>query len=112
MRPIVLASAPALLAVLAACSGPITTTLDDFPTASVPASISATDVSDCRFQAIRQAEMRYPRQPLDKFGNGVRRPPALPDEPAKSEAAQRFFRQCLEQKARLTPSSPPSAPAS
>ena len=101
MRPIALASAPALLVALAACSGPITTTLDEVPTASVPASVSATDVSDCRFQAIRQAEMRYPRQPLDRFGTGARPPPAVSDEPAKSEAAQRFFRQCLEQKVRL-----------
>jgi hypothetical protein len=100
------------MAVLAACSGPITTTLDEFPTASVPASVSATDISDCRSQAARQAELRYPRQPMDRFGIGARPPPALPDEPAKSEAAQRFFRQCLEQKARLTPPSPPSARAS
>jgi hypothetical protein len=61
---------------------------------------------------MRQAELRYPRQPLDDPGYGMRRPAAVPDDPAKAEAAQRFFRQCMQQKARLTLSSLPSVPGS
>jgi hypothetical protein len=91
----------------AACSAPITTTLDRAPSAT-----ELSDAADCRVQAVRQAELRYPRQPLDDPGHGVRRPVIVPTDPAKAEAAQRFFRQCMQQKTRLTPSSPPSAPAS
>jgi hypothetical protein len=97
-----------LLSVLAAaCSGPISTTLDNEPPAT-----ELSDAADCRVQAVRQADQRYPRQPLDDPGYGVRRPAVVPADPAKAEVAQRFFRQCMEQKARLTPSSPPSTPAS
>ena len=108
MRRIAFQPAVFLLSVCAAaCSGPVTTTLD-----SEPSATELTDAADCRVQAVRQAELRYPRQPLDDPGYGVRRPGAVPDDPAKAEAAQRFFRQCMQQKARLRPSSPPSAPAS
>jgi hypothetical protein len=108
MRRIALHPGTLLLSVFAAaCSGPITTTLD-----SAPSATELSDAADCRFQAARQAELRYPRQPLDDPGHGVRRPTAVPDDPAKAEAAQRFFRQCMQQKARLRPSSPPSTPAS
>jgi hypothetical protein len=108
MRRVAVQPATLLLSVFAAaCSGPITTTLD-----SAPSATEFSDAADCRVQAARQAELRYPRQPLDDPGHGVRRPPAMPDEPAKAEAAQRFFRQCMQQKARLTPSSSPLTPAS
>ena len=108
MRRIALQLAATLLAVLAAaCSGPISTTLVREPSAT-----ELSDAADCRVQAVRQAELRYPRQPLDDPGRGVRRPAIVPDDPAKAEAAQRFFRQCVQQKARLTPTSPPSGPAS
>ena len=108
MRQIALQPAAFLLSVFAAaCGGPISTTLD-----SQPSATELSDAADCRVQALRQAELRYPRQPLDDPGYGVRRPAVVPDDPAKAEAAQRFFRQCMQQKARLRPSSPPSAPAS
>ncbi|HZX86242.1 MAG TPA: hypothetical protein VFF19_21905 [Reyranella sp.] len=108
MRHIALQAAAFLLsAFAAACGGPIASTLDREPSAT-----ELSDAADCRVQAVRQAELRYPRQPLDNPGYGVRRPAAVPDDPAKGEAAQRFFRQCMQQKARLRPSSPPSAPAS
>jgi hypothetical protein len=108
MRRIALQPAAFLLSVFAAaCSGPVTTTLD-----SEPSATELSDAADCRVQAVRQAELRYPRQPLDDPSHGVRRPAIVPDDPAKAEAAQRFFRQCMQQKVRLTPSSPPSTPAS
>ena len=108
MGPIAFHAVTFLLSVfVAACSGSITTTLDQEPSAT-----ELSDAADCRFQAARQAELRYPRQPLDGPGFGVRRPAVVPDDPAKGEAAQRFFRQCMQQKARLTPSSPPSVPGS
>ena len=98
MRRITLPAATFLLSVCAAaCGGPVTTTLDREPSAT-----ELSDAADCRVQAVRQAELRYPRQPLDDPGYGVRRPAAVPDDPAKAEAAQRFFRQCMQQKARLT----------
>jgi hypothetical protein len=108
MRRIAHQLAVFLLPILvAACGGPVTTTLDREPSAT-----ELNDATDCRIQAMRQAEQRYPRQPLDDPGYGVRRPAVVPDDPAKAEAAQRFFRQCMQQKARLKPSSPPSTLAS
>lgn len=99
MRRIALQPATFLLSVCAAASnGPATTTLDSGPSAT-----ELSDAADCRVQAARQAELRYPRQPLDDPSYGVRRPAAVPDEPAKAEDAQRFFRQCMQQKVRLTP---------
>lgn len=102
MQSIFLASATVLIALYATGdSGPVTTTLDE-PPASVHLSNTAADVSDCRFQANRQAEMRYPRQP-----DGPRRAPwtvIAVDQPARSEAAEQYFRECLEQKPRITPS--------
>jgi len=108
MGPVVLRLAALVLTVLAAgCTSPVTLMLDGEPSAD-----ELSDAADCRSQAVRQAEQRYPRQPLDDPGFGVRRPPSVPDDPGKADAAQRFFRQCLQQKARLRPSSPPSTPAS
>jgi len=101
MRPIAIRAAAILMAALAAgCGSPVATTLDNEPSAT-----EHSDATDCRFQATRQAELRYPRQPLDDPGYGGRRPSAMLDDPAKAEAAQRFFRQCMQQKARATPSS-------
>jgi hypothetical protein len=107
-----LAAILATALVAAACSRPVTTTIDESPTASVPASTNAADVSDCRFQAARQAELRYPRQPLDDPIVGTRRQPIAPYDPGKGEAAQRFFNQCMTQKARLGPRAPASSTAS
>jgi len=107
MRPIIVSAAAGLISLLSGCAGPVSTTLDAEPPAS-----ERNDALDCRFQAARQAEMRYPRQPFDDPVVGTRRPPIAPYDPAKGEAAQRFFNQCMAQKARLGPSGPPSNPAS
>ena len=68
---------------------------------AVPAN--ASDALDCRFQARRQAEMRYPRHPIDDAGTGTRRARPVPEDPGKIEAEQRFFRQCKRQKAAIQP---------
>ena len=104
MRPIIVSVATVLIALLTSCASPVSTTLDAEPSTS-----ERSYALDCRYQAARQAEMRYPRQPLDDPGLGTRRPAAVPDDPAKGEVAQRFFNQCMAQKARLMPSLPSSA---
>jgi hypothetical protein len=108
MRRVARQPATLLLSVFAAArSGPISTTLD-----SVPPATELSDAADCRSQAARHAELRYPRQPLAGPGYRVRRTAVVPDDAAKAEAAQYFFRQCMQQKAHLMPASPPSGPAS
>jgi len=99
VQSVFLASATVLIAVYGTgCSGPVTTTLDE-PPASVHSSNTAADVSDCRFQANRQAEMRYPRQVNE--GRNIPWTATAVDEPARSDAAQRYFMECLRQKARM-----------
>jgi hypothetical protein len=100
MRPTIVSAAAVLISLLSGCGGPVSTTLDTEPSAA-----ERNDALDCRFQAARQAEMRYPRQPLDDPFIGARRAPIAPYDPAKGEAAQRFFNQCMAQKARLKQSS-------
>ena len=112
MRPIIVSAAAALMSLLSGCGGPLSTNLDAQPPAAEPPAAARSDALDCRFQAARQAEMRYPRQPLDDPVIGTRRAPVSPYDPAKGEAAQRFFNQCMAQKARLGPSGPASPPAS
>ncbi len=106
MRPIIVSAAALLMSLLSGCGGSVSTNLD-----APPSDAERNDALDCRSQAARQAEMRYPRQPFDDPGMGTRRPPLTPYDPAKGEAAQRFFNQCMAQKARLGPSGPASNPA-
>jgi hypothetical protein len=117
MRPIIISAAAVLISLLSGCGGPVSTNLDAEPPAAAPPAAAPpaaerSDALDCRFQAARQAEMRYPRQPLDDPVIGSRRAPISPYDPAKGEAAQRFFNQCMAQKARLGPSGPAPNPAS
>ena len=104
MRPLVVSIAAGLISLLSGCGGPVSTNLN-----AEPSSADRNDALDCRFQATRQADMRYPRQPLDDPISGTRRAPIAPYDPAKGEAAQRFFNQCMAQKARLGPRPPTSS---
>jgi hypothetical protein len=54
------------------------------------------DLSDCRAQASRQAEMRYPRPPGDRSP----RPPfdSTIDQSDRAAAERRYYDQCVQQK--------------
>lgn len=56
----------------------------------------AAELSDCRAQAARQAEMRYPRPPRD--GSVRPRFDDVVDRSDRAAAESRFYQQCVQQK--------------
>ncbi len=66
------------------------------PVGSPAAGPAASDALDCRAQAARHVELRYPRTSSD----GSARPPVdeVVDRSDRAVAERRFYQECLQQK--------------
>jgi hypothetical protein len=87
-------------AALAACTGaPPAGQPFRWQSGSGHATPTLADSSDCRFQARRQAEMRFPDRVLDvPSGPGKRTSVTLPSDGDRLAADIRFYAQCMRHK--------------
>jgi hypothetical protein len=87
-------------AALAACTGALPAGQPfRWQSGSDHATPTLADSSDCRFQARRQAEMRFPARVLDvPSGPGKRTSVTLPSDGDRLAAEIRFYAQCMRQK--------------
>ena len=100
MRHARLALALVAASALAACAGALPAGQPlHWRSASGPATPTLADSSDCRFQARRQAETRFPDRVLDvPTRPGGRTSVTLPADGDRLAAEIRFYTQCMRQK--------------